>query len=231
VELDVDGDRIADLQIQLTGIVPLKSGDFVDLPLGFEVTDGTKANVFGRAGNDVLKATSDPDGSIILGNAGDDVLIGGNFADLLTGGLGDDRLTGGGGADQFRFFGNQIDGASDTDRILDLNFAEGDTLVFGSFAGGTFAKANGVNAFDGGRSAILDSWSDIVAADRASDRISASGTGTNGEDLLLQIVNGTGQIENIVIAGGFARYQSALLAGTGSTGSSSTGFSSAEVMM
>jgi serralysin len=38
VELDVDGDRIADLQIELTGIVPLKSGDFVDLPLGFEVT-------------------------------------------------------------------------------------------------------------------------------------------------------------------------------------------------
>jgi Ca2+-binding RTX toxin-like protein len=166
-----------------------------------------------------------------MGNAGDDVLIGGNFADLLIGGLGDDRLTGGGGADQFRFFGNQIDGASDTDRILDLNFAEGDTLVFGSFAGGTFFKANGVNAFDGGRAAILDSWSDIVAADRASDRISASGTGTNGEDLLLQIVNGTGQIENIVIAGGFARYQSALLAGSGSTGTSSTGFSSAEVMM
>jgi Ca2+-binding RTX toxin-like protein len=231
VELDVDGDRIADLQIELTGIVPLKSGDFVDLPLGFEVTDGTKAHVAGRTGNDVLRATSDPDGSTIMGNAGDDVLIGGNFADLLIGGLGDDRLTGGGGADQFRFFGNQIDGASDTDRILDLNFAEGDTLVFGSFAGGTFFKANGVNAFDGGRAAILDSWSDIVAADRASDRISASGTGTNGEDLLLQIVNGTGQIENIVIAGGFARYQSALLAGSGSTGTSSTGFSSAEVMM
>jgi Ca2+-binding RTX toxin-like protein len=231
VELDVNGDRIADLQIELAGIVPLKSGDFVDLPLGFEVTDGRKANLAGRSGNDVLTATSDPDGSILQGFAGDDVLIGGSFADQLTGGLGDDRLTGGGGADQFRFFGNQIDGSSDTDRILDLNFGEGDTLVFGSFASGTFVKGNGVNAFDGGRSAILDSWADIVAADRASDRISTSSTGINGQDLLLQIVNGTGQIENIVIAGGYARYQGALGTGSGSDSVASNGFSSAELIM
>jgi hypothetical protein len=103
--------------------------------------------------------------------------------------------------------------------------------VFGSFASGTFVKGNGVNAFDGGRSAILDSWADIVAADRASDRISTSSTGTNGQDLLLQIVNGTGQIENIVIAGGYARYQGALGTGSGSDSVASNGFSSAELIM
>jgi Ca2+-binding RTX toxin-like protein len=95
------------------------------------------------------------------GNRGDDLLVGGAYDDVLVGNFGDDVLVGGAGADQFRFFGNEIDGALDVDRIFDLNFAEGDRLVFGEFASGTFARSRDVTAFAGGSAAIVDSFSDL----------------------------------------------------------------------
>jgi Ca2+-binding RTX toxin-like protein len=217
VELDRDGDGRADLQIELSNVFGLSNGDFIDLPAGFEAKDGKMAFLSGRATNDLLTATTDPDGTNIQGAAGNDTLMGGQFDDMLTGGLGDDILTGRGGADQFRFFGTQIEGASDRDTITDLNFAEGDTIVLGSFGSGTFAKANGVNAHSNGTSATLDSWADIVAIDRASSLVSTSSTGTNGQDLLLSVIDSDGQVQNIVIMGGYAQYLSAA-GGSGGSG-------------
>jgi Ca2+-binding RTX toxin-like protein len=66
------------------------------------------------------------EGTQLRGAAGNDILTGGKYNDFIIGNQGDDVLIGGAGADQFRFFGNEIEGTSDSDRILDLDFAEGD---------------------------------------------------------------------------------------------------------
>jgi serralysin len=206
VRVDVNGDKQTDFEIELAGLIDLKETDFNDL-VGFG--DGKLAYVGGGSSNDILTATNDPDGSNINGLGGNDQLIGGRFADALTGGFGDDLLTGGAAGDQFRFFGTQIAGDSDTDTITDLNFAEGDKLVFGSFGANTFTKANGVTAYDDGKSAILDSWSDIVAADRASSLVRTSRTGADGGDLLLSVTDSDGQVQNIVILDGYEHYSNA----------------------
>lgn len=129
------------------------------------------AHISGRDGNEVLRATDETIGTNLSGYGGDDKLFGGKHGDLLIGGAGDDVLTGGAGADQFRFFGNEIAGRSDTDRIQDLNFGEGDRVVFLDFGANTFAKE--VGGYAGGTSAIFDSYSDIVKAAAASDLVTA----------------------------------------------------------
>jgi Ca2+-binding RTX toxin-like protein len=134
---------------------------------------------------------------------------GGRFNDLLTGGAGDDQLFGGGGGDQFRFFGTQIEGKGDTDTIYDLNFAEGDKLVFGDFGVGTFGNLAGVKGFKSGTSVIIDSFADIIALDAASDLITALRGGPDGTGLLLQIVDADGQVQSVLLAGAYDRYLAA----------------------
>jgi Ca2+-binding RTX toxin-like protein len=162
--------------------------------------DGLKTNVTGNASaNDLSASSADTDGSNIQAGAGNDILRGGRFDDWLTGGAGDDVMSGGGGADQFRFFGTQIEGTSDLDRIFDLNFGQGDSLVFNNFGANTFFKANGVNAFNGGTSAILDSYSDIVAAAAASNLVTAKRASPGNDNLLLSITDVDGQVQMISI--------------------------------
>jgi Ca2+-binding RTX toxin-like protein len=171
------------------------------------ITDTKKANASGRSGDDSLFAVaSDGDGTHMDGGAGNDRLEGGKYDDRLVGNRGDDVLFGGGGADQFRFFGTQIEGGSDTDRVLDLNFREGDTLVFGDFGAGTFVKSGGVNAFSGGTAAILDSYGDIVSAAAASTLVTARRAAADSNDLLLSVVNASGQVQTVSILGGWAQY-------------------------
>jgi hypothetical protein len=113
------------------------------------------------------------------------------------------------GADQFRFFGNEIDGPSDRDRIFDLTFGEGDTLVFGNFGGGTFTKAAGLNGFGNGTSAIISSWEGLVNAAAFSDLVTATRGGANNDNLLLKITNATGQVQEIMITNGWSQYLAA----------------------
>ncbi len=110
--------------------------------------------VGGTSGDDDLRAISNGGGTVIAGGDGNDILRGGKSADFLVGGAGDDQMYGGASGDQFRFFGDQIDGV-DTDRIYDLKFAEGDSLVFGRFAADFFADASGINAFSDGTAAQI----------------------------------------------------------------------------
>ncbi|MET0136936.1 MAG: calcium-binding protein, partial [Sphingobium sp.] len=166
-----------------------------------------QAYVGGGNGNDDIRATNDPDGTILNAGGGNDILRGGRFDDVLTGGAGDDVLYGGGGADQFRFFGNQIEGTSDTDRIYDLNFAQGDRLVFGSFGASTFENDPGINAFSSGTAAIITSFGGLANA-VDSGAMTASRQG-NSDNLVLQLENGAGQIQKIVVSNGWANYVSA----------------------
>jgi VCBS repeat-containing protein len=166
-----------------------------------------KAYIGGNnAANDLSAVSADQDGTNINAAGGNDTLRDGKFDDLLTGGAGDDVMSGGGGADQFRFFGTQIEGASDLDRIFDLNFGQGDSLVFNNFGANTFLKANGVNAFNGGTSAILDSFGDIVAAAGASNLVTAKRASQSNDNLLLSISDADGQIQTISITGGWSQY-------------------------
>ena len=163
----------------------------------------------GNVAEDLRANVADADGTSIQAGGGNDTLRGGKFDDLLTGGSGDDQMFGGAGADQFRFFGDQVEGASDRDRIFDLSFAAGDKLVFGSFAGGTFTDSVGVNAFAGGSSAIIGSLSGLVEAAAASTSVTALRASPNNNNLLLTISNGNGQVQEILITDAWTQFVAA----------------------
>jgi Ca2+-binding RTX toxin-like protein len=180
-----------------------------EAPTGSPVKAAAKASVAGREGNDTLRSTQDTDGTSLEGRGGDDILLGGKHADIFIGGAGNDQLTGGGGADQFRFFGTQIEGKSDTDTVRDLSFVEGDTLVFGDFGPNTFADAAGVNAHDGGSAASISSFKGIVTAAAASTKVTAYRQGPGSGNLVLDVTDADGQVQKVVIVGGYAQYLAA----------------------
>ena len=96
VEVDIDGDARADMQIELTGSIFLDRLDFVNL-------NGTATSLadelFGTAGNDSINALAGND--VVYGGDGVDTIDGGDGNDVLVGGRGRDTLTGGAGADRF----------------------------------------------------------------------------------------------------------------------------------
>ena len=113
VELDSDGNKVADLLVTLNNAPALTLSNFVGL---------TAANtgINGTPGNDVLTGTANDD--IINGLAGDDILRGGAGNDTLDGGAGADRMEGGAGNDIY-----YVDNSGDvvvelanegTDRVL-----------------------------------------------------------------------------------------------------------------
>jgi Ca2+-binding RTX toxin-like protein len=168
-----------------------------------------KSSVSGTSGNDDISATNNFNGTLLSGGDGNDILRGGRNDDVLVGGAGDDQMFGGAGADQFRFFGTQIGGTSDTDFIRDLNFGDGDTIVLGSFGANTFSDTSGVNAFSGGTSASISSYEGLVQAAAGSDSVTAFRQGAGNNNLVFQITDADGQIQNIVITGGYSQYLAA----------------------
>ena len=115
VELDANGDRIADFQLELTGEHLLDRLDFVGLR--GTPTEGAD-ELFGTSGADTIDALGGND--ILFGFAGGDTLDGGSGDDVLVGGLGRDFLTGGLGADHFRLDSFQDSQGSARDRINDF---------------------------------------------------------------------------------------------------------------
>jgi Ca2+-binding RTX toxin-like protein len=96
VEYDANGDRIADLQIALSGGMELDYTDFASVrpapTAGADVLTGT-------ASADTIKALAGDD--VLFGSGGDDSLFGDSGDDVLDGGAGRDLLTGGTGSDIF----------------------------------------------------------------------------------------------------------------------------------
>jgi len=115
VELDANGDRIADLQIELTGDHLLDRLDFVGL--GGAPTEGDD-ELFGTSGADSISALGGND--VLYGFAGGDSLNGGAGNDLIVGGGGRDFLTGGAGADLFVIESFTDSRGSSRDKILDF---------------------------------------------------------------------------------------------------------------
>jgi Ca2+-binding RTX toxin-like protein len=141
--------------------------------------------VRGTTGNDDRSATAG--GAVVSTGAGNDILRGRAGDDVLIGGAGDDQLYGGGGADEFRFDGNTIEGASDTDRIYDLNFGDGDQIVLLNYGAGLFADDAGINAYAGGASATITSFEGLVNAAEAG---SISVVGYSATNLLFVTIDG-----------------------------------------
>lgn len=151
-----------------------------------------------------LQATNDVDGTIYNGGAGNDTLRGGKYDDILSGGAGNDTYFGGDGADQFRFFGDQIEGTSDLDKVFDLDFSEGDSLVFGNYGAGTFADGAGINAYGAGNTdAQITSWEGLASFIQNSGATVTFSEKGNTDVLILNIDNGNGAIQTIHITGGF----------------------------
>ena len=112
IELDSNGDRVADLQIELTGAYQLDKTDFI-----LAVTPGR--TLTGTRNADTLQGGAGDDS--IIGVGGNDTLIGGDGDDRLNGGADRDTLTGGTGADIFVFeIVNHTGTRSQADRITDF---------------------------------------------------------------------------------------------------------------
>jgi Ca2+-binding RTX toxin-like protein len=181
----------------------IENWQFADGTLTTAQLDATNI-VRGTAGNDDVHASSGYDGYVSTG-AGDDILRGRGKDDMLIGGSGNDQLWGGGGADQFRFFGNDIEGPKDRDRIYDLTLGEGDQLVFGSFGSGTFTDSAHVNAYTNGTSATISTLLGLYEADMASDLITVTRQGNNN-NLLFSVTNGSGQVQEVLISNVWSQY-------------------------
>ncbi len=170
-------------------------------------------NVPGTAGSDDIGSTSTNLNQLIRGGAGDDVLRGGKGDDRIYGGAGDDIMSGGGGADQFYFKGGDVVvGTSDTDRIVDLNFGAGDTIVFDDMGGNFFGQAfkqDGFNVFDGGNDAIVSSFSGLHhLVDGSNGAISVTGS-AKLDLLILTIDYGNDQTQVIRISNAYNAYLAA----------------------
>ncbi len=169
------------------------------------VADGKQGYVAGRTGNDDLVALgADRDGTQLRGGAGNDILTGGRGNDFLIGNQGDDLMIGGAGADQFRFMGNEIEGKSDSDRIFDFDFAEGDWLVFTGFGKSTFSNTAG--GFIGGSDVIIRSFDQLARLDAASSKLTVSRESAGSDTLVMEVLQPNGQVQKILINDAWQAY-------------------------
>ena len=127
---------------------------------------------------------------------GNDIIHGGGNNDQMFGWGGDDELllrwdqdtaNGGDGADTFILDGRYVDDG-DAHVIEDLNFADGDTLVFRYMDAGTFDNdvdlANNLAVANAGATATFDSVEDILEA-HANGVMTAADDGFGGTVLSL----------------------------------------------
>ncbi|WP_196221814.1 pre-peptidase C-terminal domain-containing protein [Sphingobium sp. CAP-1] len=164
--------------------------------------------VRGTAGNDDLRGLNSYENRY-EGGQGNDIMRGGNKSDMLLGGSGNDQYWGGLGADQFHFLGDEIEGASDQERLYDLKFQEGDQLIFGAFSEGTFSDTAHVNAYNSGGSAIIGSLEGLFEADMASDLVTVSRASPYNNNLLMRIETESGQLQDLLISNMWSSYASA----------------------
>ena len=170
---------------------------------------GSGDKLYGGAGKDTLNGGAGSD--TLSGGAGDDTLDGGTGADTINGGAGDDDLSGGGGNDTFVF--SPMDGAGDSDTILD--WADGDRIDLSAFEltpeqvigaiqlRGTPTDGQVVinlTEFGGGRVTITD-LSDLDTLDDAEDDTDTTDVDESDDDVIqmLSVFHATDNDDGVFI--------------------------------
>ena len=108
IEVDGNGDRLTDFQIEIDSALQLVLDDFVGLGGANGATSG----------NDVIEGTSASE--VLYGYGGNDAIDGNGGNDQLVGGGGADRLTGGAGRDFFVFTSVSDSPVGGADTIADF---------------------------------------------------------------------------------------------------------------
>ncbi|WP_420335687.1 calcium-binding protein [Roseibium sp.] len=188
----------------------LTSGDDVEVGSSGDdkiIAGGGDDTVFGGSGDDLIFGGSGED--VLKGGIGDDTLKGGTGDDTLFGGDGNDKLFGGSGEDLLQSVSglNLFQGGEDADtfvfkahatnvnvtgnfgteaeniiQVVDLDFSEGDEIVFSGFTGlGTVSSEAELQA-------LVDSLDD-------DDKSSAQG------NLVLSFVNDDGATLDVILNG------------------------------
>ena len=115
----------------------------------------------------ILSTDYSPGDDMIVGGANDDIMYGWGGDDELVMRYGNDTGVGGSGSDQFVFDGRYLNNG-DSHRVQDLDFSEGDSLVFQFMDAGSFDDtvdpANNLAVSNAGGTATLDSVADIQEA-------------------------------------------------------------------
>ncbi len=123
-----------------------------------------------RAEADIIRGTDGADrmtgtnrNDVMIGGAGNDTINGGRGDDFILGGGGNNMLNGGAGADKFVFSATTLSKLQ-VDRVMDLNFAEGDQLELNDFGSKVFAGLKNISMFDDGKVGTLtiDSAADLA---------------------------------------------------------------------
>ncbi|MFB9971672.1 M10 family metallopeptidase C-terminal domain-containing protein [Pseudoroseomonas cervicalis] len=174
IEIDADGDGVADQGVFLPGVTTVKEtdpgslllrivasvsfsgNDLANILVGSEGDDtlsglGGNDTLVGWAGHDTL--IGGPGNDVLRGETGDDTLLGGEGDDVLLPGLGRDVMTGGPGADWFRYRSVAEIGLLE-DRITDFDLA--DRLDLSAIGELSFSPAGLTGR--AGQIAVLDGW-------------------------------------------------------------------------
>ncbi|MDQ1081377.1 hypothetical protein [Pseudoroseomonas cervicalis] len=174
IEIDRDGDGVADQAVQLNGVGAVKEtepgsrqlrtvpgisvagNDLANILVGSDGDDsltgfGGNDTLVGWAGHDTLLGGAGND--VLRGETGNDVLQGGDGDDTLLAGLGRDVLTGGAGADYFRYKSVAEIGLLE-DRITDFELA--DRLDLSALGELSFSPAGLTGR--AGQMTVLEGW-------------------------------------------------------------------------
>lgn len=175
--------------------VAMTLGGKVTTPADAEWARETMNVVQGTAGDDRLAGTSQ--GDFMEGGRGADVINSGAGNDVVYGGSGNDMMNGGAGADRFVFKAADLAG-KESDRLFDLNFAEGDVLDFTGFAAlGSSAEAT----------KSITSWTALAELAKDAD-VFVARKGTT--DLLtVTIVEAPDKIQEIQLSNAYKAYTDA----------------------
>ena len=136
----IDGGPGDDIIHGGAGADVIHGGDGIDMITGGPGTPGAANQLYGDAGNDIIKAGNGDVGALLDGGAGNDQLYGGWVANTINGGDGNDYLSGGGGADVMHGgAGNDV-----------LKGGPAATQMFGDDGNDTFQGGTGNEMLSGG---------------------------------------------------------------------------------
>ncbi len=158
------------------------TGDSLNPTAAAHPTYGNAIIILAGSGNDLVDASGETNTQVaMLGQAGNDTLIGGAQADILIGGQNQDTLTGNGGADRFQYLALTDSLLSGYDTITDFN-ADVDKLWV------TNAPAS---VFNAGAIANLNATTIANALSAINFVSNGAATFTVGTDAFIAINNGT----------------------------------------